>query len=368
MVDPIGYLPQIAGEAMTLSAIAYVAEDIHIYDAIHHAIQGQLATSSALGGHFKLVWLGLSPDFSNLMYVAQDDRGSDRFAVVIRGTDFNFLGDLKEDFDVLDQHAWPWDRLGASKVAKGSWDGLCTLLAMTSGINSVGTPTLVEFFSQAMDGEDDAQVWVTGHSLGGALATMLGLWLVDNLSAWTSGTSPSLTTYTFASPTTGNQAFADYYNTKSSGNPAWQAFRVFNEQDVVPHAYQSLAQIVYSDIPLSFQIGVEIILAVGAVEKILEDCSVSYVQVGNGVGLSNNPPNAQALPQCGLSSPPMVCANPATTWEDFGCWACYEHTTNTYLILLGVSPLGITEKALKIQALITSGRALAKAGEAKQPS
>lgn len=40
---------------MTLAAIACAAEDIHLYDAIHHAIQGQLATSSALGGHFKLV-------------------------------------------------------------------------------------------------------------------------------------------------------------------------------------------------------------------------------------------------------------------------------------------------------------------------
>lgn len=55
MVDPIGYVPQLAGEAMTLAAIACAAEDIHLYDAIHHAIQGQLATSSALGGHFKLV-------------------------------------------------------------------------------------------------------------------------------------------------------------------------------------------------------------------------------------------------------------------------------------------------------------------------
>ena len=44
------------------------------YNEIEAAITAALASSTVLGGHLGLVWLGISPDMGNLIYVAQDDR------------------------------------------------------------------------------------------------------------------------------------------------------------------------------------------------------------------------------------------------------------------------------------------------------
>ncbi|KAI0513628.1 hypothetical protein KFK09_009657 [Dendrobium nobile] len=70
-------------------------------------------------------------------------------------------------------------------------------------------------------------VYVTGHSLGGALATLLALEI---------STSPmakhgviSVTMYNFGSPRVGNRRFADVYNEKVK-----DSWRVVNHRDIIP--------------------------------------------------------------------------------------------------------------------------------------
>jgi len=65
---------------------------------------------------------------------------------------------------------------------------------------------------------------ICGHSMGGALATMLAL----DLSANTSFTDP--TVYTYASPRTGDPAFASRFN-----QAVKNSFRVANRVDLIPH-------------------------------------------------------------------------------------------------------------------------------------
>ncbi|WP_256208917.1 lipase family protein [Paenibacillus sp. CF384] len=75
-------------------------------------------------------------------------------------------------------------------------------------------------------------LFITGHSLGGALATLASLDIATNRMP------AALITYTYGSPRTGDPAFVRAYN---AAVPV--TFRVQNEYDVVPHlpplVYQS---------------------------------------------------------------------------------------------------------------------------------
>jgi hypothetical protein len=71
------------------------------------------------------------------------------------------------------------------------------------------------------------QIYVTGHSLGGALATLLALELSSNQLAKRGAIS--ITMYNFGSPRVGNKRFADVYNEKVK-----DSWRVVNHRDIIP--------------------------------------------------------------------------------------------------------------------------------------
>lgn len=71
----------------------------------------------------------------------------------------------------------------------------------------------------------EQRVWLTGHSLGGALASLFSGMLVEN-------NLPIFGLYTFASPRAGDYHFAKLLNEALSKGPH---YRVVNEDDIVPH-------------------------------------------------------------------------------------------------------------------------------------
>lgn len=80
------------------------------------------------------------------------------------------------------------------------------------------------------DGADQASKWhvyVTGHSLGGALATLLALELSSSQLAKRGAIS--VTMYNFGSPRVGNKKFAEVYNEKVK-----DSWRVVNHRDIIP--------------------------------------------------------------------------------------------------------------------------------------
>ncbi|CAK7327354.1 unnamed protein product [Dovyalis caffra] len=86
-------------------------------------------------------------------------------------------------------------------------------------------------------------VYVTGHSLGGALATLLALELSS--SQLVKHGAISVTMYNFGSPRVGNKKFAEVYNQKVK-----DSWRVVNHRDIVPTVprlmgYCHVAQPVY---------------------------------------------------------------------------------------------------------------------------
>ncbi|WP_127584443.1 lipase family protein [Paenibacillus koleovorans] len=71
---------------------------------------------------------------------------------------------------------------------------------------------------------DSKRLFITGHSLGGALATLCALDVASN----TKFRTPVV--YTYGSPRVGNQTFADAFNKRVS-----VGHRIANQYDVVPH-------------------------------------------------------------------------------------------------------------------------------------
>ncbi|HET7234068.1 MAG TPA: lipase family protein [Longimicrobium sp.] len=364
MTFKIGYDNTEAQEMMTLSAIAYAGESTNNYPQIQDAIAGQIQASPTLGGNFRLVWLGISPDWANLVYIAQDTRHTARFAVVVRGTDWDFLTDWVDDFDVLGTTGWPTASPpnGGIQVAQGSWDGLQALLATTSNVFGMTPPagvlptTLIDLFggiALSSTYDTDVDIFVTGHSLGGAMATVLGLWLADTVSTWKLRPHKvNLKSYTFAAPTVGNQAFANYYNGQTANTQVqWQAFRIFNEQDAIPHGYADLAGIAHDGVPLEWAFrDFELIPTLDVIRSTLWVAGVRYVDVGvqaNGTarGLNNVPPSTQYPPSEDGAS------GHADSFETFGHWVAYEHDHNLYLTLLGAPVVPVEQAAVNVASI-----------------
>jgi hypothetical protein len=101
--------------------------------------------------------------------------------------------------------------------------------------------TLAEFLRSALGrAEAPVEVWVTGHSKGGALAPALALALAQNQGpgaapgwAWDPGRRATVRCWAFAGPTPGDRAFAGLTDRVLGA----RCRRIANRLDVVPHAW-----------------------------------------------------------------------------------------------------------------------------------
>lgn len=102
----------------------------------------------------------------------------------------------------------------------------------TPSLLDPGSTSLVDFLGDIPAG---STIQVIGHSLGGALASVLALYLSSRYQ------EKIVQCHTFAAPTAGNVAFSEYFDNQLSN----RAIRVFNTLDIVPYAWnaESLRQI-----------------------------------------------------------------------------------------------------------------------------
>jgi hypothetical protein len=168
-----------------------------------------------------------------LTYAAQDAE-TGQLAVSIRGSDFSFWLNWVEDLAVI--RLVPYDQFvptagETAQIAFGTAVGLRQVLGMQDGTKSLET-----FLRAAPQG---TPILITGHSLGGCLASVLA----PCVAHWV-GDASSLSVYTIAAPSPGNADFAAYYNALFSVDPGHStAFRFFNSLDVVPNAWASLSTV-----------------------------------------------------------------------------------------------------------------------------
>lgn len=215
---------------MTLAAISYApCQDIP------SLLAPQGTSQNAANGQWPVVWGPAVTRFDqgNLLFVSRNVTTGE-YAIAVRGTYPSFglamLVDLYEDFDVSHPDPWRYPDVTGALVAGGALDGLNDLLNLTWQGTSFSQFAISEILKSGRS------VHVTGHSLGGALATVLTGWLAYQGSK--EGASSAITTYTFAAPTAGNSVFANWF---SSTFP--NSFRYYNDLDVIPRAWQQIMSI-----------------------------------------------------------------------------------------------------------------------------
>ncbi len=223
-----GYSNTEAQLLMQFSGLAYVDESPKPGETIPQQEQrmlGDINTSlSSVAPGWSVAWgPALSSDRANMLYIA-GNTSLNQYAVVVRGTDWSFILDWIEDFASL-LTLVPYPALNAGNIAEGTLLGLLVL----QGLN------FLDFFnSQTFPA--DATVYVTGHSLGGCLASA-----VAPLVANTLGDPARVKVYTFAAPSPGDAGFQSYFNGLFVANG--MAFRIYDNLDAVPNAWTTLATI-----------------------------------------------------------------------------------------------------------------------------
>ncbi|KAK6914191.1 Fungal lipase-like domain [Dillenia turbinata] len=150
-----------------------------------------------------------------------------RLVVAFRGTEQSRWKDLRTDLMLAPAGLNP-ERLGGDFKQE-----IQVHSGFLSAYDSVRTRILsiIKLSIQYIDdGDEPLQKWhvyVTGHSLGGALATLLALEL--SLSQLAKRGAINVTMYNFGSPRVGNRRFAEVYNEKVK-----DSWRVVNHRDIIP--------------------------------------------------------------------------------------------------------------------------------------
>ena len=222
--------------AMCLATIAYDDEGGTL-------AQQKLAMSadlsnvpSAAEGPWSLVW-GPAANDGILAFVALNAART-QYAVAIRGSLSDedapgFIANWFDDFDAMAQVPWLYPQtVEGAVISSGMNSALCLLMGATDPATDT---TLIDYLRAVLAG-GHAGVMVTGHSLGGALTSLVAPWLYDQLPKTGTVSGVAITPYTFAAPTAGNVAFAQYYDRIFP-----ISYRGVNTLDIVPMGYANVS-------------------------------------------------------------------------------------------------------------------------------
>jgi len=295
-------------QTLYLCGVAYMADSALMPGLIEKT---QVPPS---GGVWRCLWgPAQNSDESNLAFVAgycpDPNLAPQSIYVAIRGTDvdlsdiWGILEQIWEDLDASDPQPMPWALNDSARIASGTLDGL----AIIEGLSANGQ-TFNQFLTAFLSQPANANVTtvVTGHSLGGCLATAVAISIRVLLPRYRGVIQP----ITFAAPTAGNGKFVDYYDALF---PTARRFQ--NSLDVIPNAYYDLGGIdsIYANYGLETPDAVW--LGLLGMEAALEIRGASYAQPSQG---------QQILPGTFL-------LNDATDWY---AQALHQHHLATYLALL----------------------------------
>lgn len=285
---------------MTLAGIAYSSD-----------IPGQLKnTDYATEGDWSVVWGPVDDSYGNLAYVAVS-ASTGKYALVVRGSETSFSWDTLYNWFynlyVTWQNPWPYfPTQPQAMLSYGSW-----VQATQLTLASWNGQTLGQYLTDSLP--KDAVLALTGHSLGGNLVTVLASWISSLRGPDGSQPDPNTEVYTFAAPSAGNTQFADGFNARFP-----KSYRYWNTLDAVPHAWDSLLDLltIYDGIGITTPSWVWD--AVVALEAALVASEWSY-------GSYYLQPNGNGSPLTGS----LIELN-----GDYLAEVAYQHGTNVYLGLL----------------------------------
>jgi predicted lipase len=152
------------------------------------------------GQTFKLTWFD-APKTNTQGFVFATP---DYVIMAFRGTEFprptTALKSLSEMRDIVEDIQIDIQRLPPTKIAQG-------LPAFDVPVHPGFAAALQSVWPNIKDAvasEENKQIWLTGHSLGGAIATLLAFQIPDRIAGL----------YTFGSPCVGNPAFVEAFIAK----------------------------------------------------------------------------------------------------------------------------------------------------------
>jgi Lipase (class 3) len=230
----------------TLAFVAYLGEELtgsddKVEGELYPCLVDQLAAEPLTAGKWTLAWgpavykFDIAHYDDNMLYVVRDAANPARLAIATRGTNAEAILDwLLEDLDVEHQVAWRYgDAPSGAKISQATENGLRVLQTMSPASGPVPNQTLTQFLKAYSQGNGPLEIHVTGHSLGGALAPTLALWLADTRSDWDASGQSTIAVVSLAGPTAGNAAFAAYSDSRIGASTT----RLHNPYDVVPLAW-----------------------------------------------------------------------------------------------------------------------------------
>jgi len=307
------------GVMMTLSAISYAAEDTLI-NIIKDSINIYLAKKSlATGGDWQLDWGPIiTADNRNLIFVAKNTTTeSPAYAIAIRGTNINSIGDILEDLIVVPLVQFPYGMAGDS-VAKGPMDGFTLILEAK---DSQSNTTLEEYLESVVSSEK-IPLYITGHSQGGGLAPLFAYWLITNE---TLKDKFVFSTLAFAGPGWFNKNFRDnFLNTL----PVDASFKMYvNSLDMIPYGYSNLPGIISGNIPVFVPLKYQ--MAISLADGLISVAGIKYYNIAVADSIGYFPITS--------STPGGILPSNEKEWYIY--WLKVEHNHNNYLRLLGVDPV-----------------------------
>jgi hypothetical protein len=232
----------------------------------------------------------LNPKYypANVMLVAYNQATSTYF-ISVAGTNPESHFDLfKEDLKVSRKVHWPYGGINDPNkriIAEGSFEGLKKLQDMVPDLADLPKKRLDDFFTDALqNAKGSVNIIAGGHSLGGALAPLVALWLLDTKKNWctNAAVNPIFSCWRFAAPTMGDKEFLKYYADKKI-----QTTNVSNSLDVVPLAwnYDDMGRITKIYQP-SIDAGSLVTDLVNFERSRVE--KMDYIQIGSGTPFTGN--------------------------------------------------------------------------------
>lgn len=170
----------------------------------------------------------------SLIYVTQNARSQNEYTVVIRGTNPLSVTTLLKDFDVAKLRPWGRGEAPAEAlISDGTGHFLSSYLQMAPVSELPGAGETLWNFFQKLCETKRVKINFTGHSLGGLMASILGLWFKEELQKDRTAKKAALQVYSIAAPTAGNQEFVNYLEQVLGNNCALYA----NQLDLTIHAW-----------------------------------------------------------------------------------------------------------------------------------
>lgn len=170
----------------------------------------------------------------NSVFIAAPSEHPEQVVIAVAGTNGNSLmGWMLEDFNVREKFPWPYGTTSLKPhISKGIAYGLGKVQALSEQNTVTGREMTVQDYLTANPAI--TQIMITGHSLGGALASVYALYLEDTKRVWDRSGGSALSCLTTGSQTPGDVDFSNYYGERLSHSTC----RVWNALDIVPHAFE----------------------------------------------------------------------------------------------------------------------------------